>query len=245
MLKKYMLPAFLVLALLPACNPQLSPEEVITKAIDAINELQTYRFEMTSTITMDRETSQGSIQGEFVFPDRLHMTTVSDGGTEEGIRIGQTEYIRWSVSDDWEVSEWRTAISSVRNNLALSTVEMLDSLVGMVKLPDEINDVVSCFHYKGIIDTKAEMEEQIANLDSTEPYYEERVQAIEQQPRSEQIVEFWVGKEDYLLRQMDIQMVYTEDEGRDTEREVSISANYSIRFYDFNHPITIEPPVVE
>ena len=99
MIKKYVLLAFILLALLAGCGPRLSPGEMIARAVDAINELQTYRFEMTSTITQDGETSQGNMQGEFVSPDRLHLITISDDGTEEGIRIGQTEYWRGPDSD--------------------------------------------------------------------------------------------------------------------------------------------------
>jgi len=249
MLKKYMLPVVLMLALLAGCScSRPSPEEIITRAIDAINGLQTYRFEMTSTVTMDGETSHGgNVQGEFVSPDRIHITIVSDDGTEEGIRIGETEYGRRSDSDSWEVREWSAAMFSFRNNLALDTVEILDSLVGLVELRDEKIDGVSCFHYRGSIDTAAQVEERITNLDPTLPSYEEIVQAFEQQLQSEQIVEFWVGKEDYLLRRVETQyeMVYTEDEGEDTEREEQVIATYSVRLYDFNQPITIEPPTVE
>ena len=56
-----------------------------------------------------------------------------------------------------------------------------------------------------------------------------------------------MGKEDYLLRQMEVyqDMVYTEDVGEDTEREVSMYATYSYRFFDFNQPIQIEPPIAD
>lgn len=248
MIKKYMLPALLLLAALTGCGCSgPSPEEVIARAVDAIQEVQTYRFEMTSTMTMEGETNHGNMQGDFVSPDRLHMITTSDGDTAEGIRIGQMEYHRQSESDDWEVREWPPTMASTRNNFALSTIEILDSLVGLVKLRDEKIDGVSCFHYRGSIDVEAQVEEQIANLDPAQPGYEEMVRSIEQQLQSENDVEFWVGKEDYLLRRFDThyEMVYTEDEGEDTEREVSVSATYSLRFYDFNRPITIEPPVVE
>jgi len=244
MIKRYILSVLLSLSLLVACGPKPSPEEVISRTVDAVSELQTYRYQMTSAMILDGEASQAHMQGEFVSPDRLHVTIVNDDRTEEGIRIGQTEYIWQSYTDSWEMRDWSAAMYSLRNNMALSTVEMLDSLVGLVKLPDEKIDGVSCFHYRGSIDVEAQVKDRIANLDPTLPGYEEIVQAMAQQPRSEQNVEFWVGKEDYLLRQIDTQadMVYTDDEGKDTEREVSISATYSLRFYDFNQPIQIEHP---
>jgi hypothetical protein len=251
MIKKNMLPALLLLSLLAGCGgSQPSPEEVIALSIDAINELQTYRYEMAGTITQDGETSHGSMQGEFVSPDRLHVITVSDGETSEGIRIGQTQYARRSDSDDWEVSEWSAAMvamASPHSNFALVTVEILDTLVGLVELPDEKIDGVSCFHYRGNIDMEAQLEEQIANLDPTQPGYEEQLRFYEQLIQSEHNVEFWIGKEDYLLRRMDTQqdVTYTDDIGKDTESEVDIHVAYSCRFYDFNQSITIEPPVTE
>jgi hypothetical protein len=250
MIKKYMLLTFISLALLAGCGgPRPGPEEVIAKAIDSINEVQTYRFEMTATITQDGETSHVNMQGEFVSPDRLHMTTISDDGTEEGIRIGQTQYWRDPESDSWEVRQWpfTMAWAAIRDNLALVTVEILDSLVGLVEIRNEKIDGVSCFHYRGNIDMEAQLEEQISNLDPMQPGYEEQLRFYEQLIQSEHNVEFWVGKEDYLLRQLDTQqdVIYTVDWGEDTEREVSMYVTYSYRFYDFNQPIQIEPPVVE
>ncbi len=248
MIQKYMAPTLLLLALLTGCSCSgPSPEEVISRAIDAINELQTYRFEMTGMMTQDGETSHASMQGEFVLPDRLYMITVSDDDTGEGIRIGTTEYVRQSDSDSWEVREWPFTMAWARNNWALSTVEILDTLVGLVKQSDEKIDGVSCFHYRGNIDMEAQLEEQIANLDPTQPGYEEQLRFYEQLIQSEHNAEFWVGKEDYLLRRLDTQqdVVYTEDWGEDTEREERVTATYSYRFLDFNQPIQIEAPVVE
>ena len=95
MLKKYILIVLLVLSLLIGCSgPRPGPEEVIAKAIEAINELQTYRFESTNTATMGEITVHGNLQGEFVSPDRLHLIIITDGETEEGIRIGKKRHSR-------------------------------------------------------------------------------------------------------------------------------------------------------
>jgi hypothetical protein len=251
MLKKCILAVLLLLSLLAGCGgPRPSPEEVIARAIDAIDELQTYRFELTGTTTIDGETQQASMQGEFVSPDRQHLIIVSDDGTEEGIRIGTTEYVRQSDGDSWEMRDWSAtmvAMSSPRNNTALVTVEILDTLVGLVKLPDEKIDGVSCFRYRGNIDMEAQLEEQITNLDPAQPGYEEQLRFYEQLIQSEHNVEFWVGKGDYLLRRLDTQqdVTYTEDWGEDTESQIHITSITTCRLFDFNEPITIEPPVID
>jgi hypothetical protein len=246
MMKKYVLPVTILLALLSGCGSGLTPEEVIDRAINAIDELQTYRFEMTGTMTMEGKTSHDSMQGEFVSPDRLHVTTTSDEETEEGISIGQTQY-QLSHNGEWEMHEWSAALSSVSINWAATVAELLDTLVELVELGDEKIDGVSCFHYRGNIDIEAQLEEQIANLDSTLPGYEEQLRLYEQLIQSEHHVEFWVGKGDYLLRRLDTQhdVIYTEYWGEDTENEKHINSTYSLRFYDFNQPIQIEPPVID
>ena len=57
---------------------------------------------------------------------------------------------------------------------------MLDSLVELVELRDEKIDGVSCFHYRGNIDIEAQVEEQITNLDPSQPFYEEQLMFLEQ-----------------------------------------------------------------
>lgn len=250
MIKIYMLLVFLLVAPLAGCGgPRPSPEEVIAGATDAANELQTYRFEMTGTTTQDGETNYFNMQGEFVSPDRLHVVMTSDGDTQESIIIGQQAYRRAPDSDRWEVDESSAAIALATGTTRwlASTVEILDSLIGVVELRDEKIGGVSCFHYRGSVDMESRVQEQIANLDPTLPDYEEMGRYIEQQCQWEQDFEFWISKEDYLLRQVDMQyeMVYTEDVGEDTEWEERYTANYTLRFFDFNQPITIEPPVTE
>jgi hypothetical protein len=136
---------------------------------------------------------------------------------------------------------------SIRPNWAVAVAKLLDSLIELDELRGETIDGVSCFHYRGKIDVEAMVAEQIANLDPTLPGYEEQLRLYEQLIQSEQNVEFWVGKDDYLLRQIEVyqDITYTEDVGEDTEREARITGTYSFRLYDFNQPIEIEPPIVE
>jgi len=250
MIKTYILLILLLVAPLVGCGgSRPSPEEVIAGAIDAINEVETYRFEMTVTVTQDGETNYGNMQGEHASPDRLHVIMTSDGDTQESIIIGENIYHRGFGSNSWEVGQSlaETAWATGLTRFLASTVEMLDTLVGVVELRDEKIDGVTCFHYRGSVDIEAQLEEQIANLDPTSPVYEDMLRYIEQQRQWQQVIEFWIGKKDHLLRQVDMQyeMVYTEDTGEDNEREERITATYTLRFFDFNQPIQIEPPIVD
>lgn len=77
-----------------------------------------------------------------------------------------------------------------------------------------------------------------ATLDSTDPGYEEIVKSIEEQAAAtEAMVEVWIGKDDYLIRQVKHNgQVFASDGGVYTFR-------YTEEYYDFNEPIEIEPPI--
>ena len=238
--------ALLISTLLIGCGgSRPDPEEVITKAQVAIKEVQTYRSEMVYISTENGQTTRSSAQMEFVSPDRMHVIPVNGNGTGESIRIGNTEY-RWeSDSQNWQVHQWPE--SSNFTNPAVRWVEGLDSLVGLVEMADEKIDGVDCLHYKGIIDMKARSEEERAKLDPSQPGYEERMRALELYDRCQFQCEFWVGKEDFLLRQLKQhqEVVFIKYAGEDTEREERHSTTATYRFFDFNKPIQIEPPPAE
>ena len=238
--------AFLLLTLLIGCTVSgPTPEEVISKAQAAIEEVQTYRLEMMGIHTENGETTQSNARIEFVSPDRLHTTTVNNDGTAETIRIGQIEYRFETFDNNWHVRQWPESFPFT--NFAAGMVEMLGSLVGLVEMTDEEVDGVDCFHYKGSIDMKAKGEEEKAKLDPSQPDYEERMMALEAYDRWQLQSEFWVGKGDYLLRQLKQHQegVFIKDAGEDTEREERQSITFTFRFYDFNTPITIEAPLAE
>jgi hypothetical protein len=238
--------AFLLFTPLIGCGSSSpDPEELITKAQLAIKEVETYRLEMMVIHTENGETTQSNGQFEFVSPDRMHTTTVNADDTTESIRIGQIEYRLDTFSSNWQVRQWPESFPFT--NMAAGMVEMLGSLVGIVEMTDEEIDGVDCFHYKGNIDMKAKGEEEKAKLDPSQPDYEERMRALEMYDLWQTHCEFWLGKGDYLLRQLkqDQEVIFIRDAGEDTEREERQSITVTFRFYDFNTPITIEAPLAE
>jgi hypothetical protein len=64
---------------------------------------------------------------------------------------------------------------------------------------------------------------------------------LELMRRGSMEVELWVGKEDYLIRQMRLVDHMPEWEAG-TADERWIRQSTVMRFYDFNEPISIEPP---
>ena len=224
------------------------PEEVISKAQEAIKEVQSYRVESTSISTDERGTTESSDMAEFVTPDRMHVLPVivpDNVDAVESIRIGNTEYRREPDTNRWQVHQWPESISSI--NFAVTLTESLTSLVGLENLPDEKVDGVDCFHYTGYVDTKAMAEERKAKLDPSQRGYEGQLESIKAFENMQYDYEFWIGKEDFLLRQlkMHMEVSYTRNEGEENEKEEYQNILNTYRFYDFNAPITIEAPLTE
>jgi len=221
------------------------PEELISGAIEAIKEVETYRFDMIVVHTENGETTQSNVLFEFASPDRLHSTQVNEYEILESIVIGQKYYHFDTFDNKWHVRQWPGEVSS--SNMAAGMVEMLDSLVGLKKMKDEEVDGSDCFHYKGSVDMKAKGEEEKAKLDPSEPYYEEQLQILEMYDKWQYDVEFWVDKETYLIRQLKQyqEVTFVRDAGEDDEGEEHQTVTATQRFYDFDAPITIEPPPAE
>ncbi|GAI07899.1 unnamed protein product, partial [marine sediment metagenome] len=112
------------------------------------------------------------------------------------------------------------------------TLEIIDSLTDLEKLPDEKIEGVDCIHYRGVVDVDRVIEEQKAKLDPRQPHYEEMLKGLEDMRNMKTEVELWIGREDYLIRQLK----------QDMEVPLEGTSRVTVKYYDFNEPITIEPP---
>jgi hypothetical protein len=224
------------------------PEEVISKAQEAIKEVQSYRVDSTSISTNEHRTTQSSNTAEFVAPDRTHVFPAAAPDsvhTVESIRIGNIEYRKEPDSSNWQVRQWPGSISAT--NFVVDLTESLSSLVGLENLPDEKVDGLDCFHYIGHVDTKAIAQERKTELDPSQPGYEGELETTKRFENMQYGYEFWIGKEDFLLRQLKthLEVSYTRNEGEENEREEYQNNLNTYRFYDFDAPITIEAPSAE
>jgi len=228
----------LVTVLLGGCAASRpSPEAVIDRAISAIEEVQTYRVDWTTVSPEGEGTITSNMVIEFVSPDRLHLLPQNELDVSESIMVGRTQYYRGADSAEWQLQQ--LSESAVTYNPAVIMVEGLESLVDLTELSDEEIDGFDCFHYRGRVDMEAIAGEQIAKLDPSEPGYEAQKMTLEQVRQSttdrELWTEFWIGKSDYLLRQLQ------HGAGDDTKAEHA-NVRFTSRFFDFNAPIEIEPP---
>ena len=220
-------------------------EDVITQSETASNQLNSYSVEMTVIFTENGQENHSRIHMEFVSPDSLHTVTEGDTGVSESIIIGRTEYLLNEGSDGWQIRQWPETYPL--HNVIVATVESLGSLIELVDMADEEIDGVECYHYKGNVDWEAKIEEQKAGLDPSQPDYEEQLEAIEQLGRWESYSEFWIGKNDYFVRQLKQHQegIFIRDAGEETEKEEHYSTTATYRFYDFNKSINIESPIDE
>lgn len=222
--------AVIVLAILLVTQPWgVNPQSVMAKAYAATSNLQSYRMTSTLVSIFEGETSEQSSEWEFVFPDRYHGRITLDSETYEFIIIGDKQYVRApdNTSGKLSIGVWSAFTPSKEY-----TLEILDSLTGLQKLPDEKIEGTDCFHYRGRVDIDRMVNEWKAELDPAQPGYEERLEALEQLRNMKTEVELWIGKDDFLIRQMKSIM----------ESLVHGNAVVLVKFYDFNEPIEIEPP---
>lgn len=208
----------------------------MAEAYAATEGLQSYRMTSSATITFEGKTIEQTFELEFAAPDHYHGKMTLDGETHEFIIIGDKQYTRESGS----ARSGNLYVISLSNSILSKedTLELLDTLTDLEKLPDEEVDGVDCLHYRGRVDIDRMVDEWKAELDPAQPEYEEMLEAMERQRQMKTEVELWIGKDDYLIRQMKHDMqVPSEDAGQwDTSSSI-------VRYYDFNEPIQIEPPV--
>ncbi|MBN2239247.1 MAG: hypothetical protein JW712_05700 [Dehalococcoidales bacterium] len=218
------------------CTPELSPEEVIKKSLEVMNNLSSYRMELTGRQTENDETQEMQAFMEYIAPDRLHIDQ-SSPGKNESIVIGRTQYTLSEFSGYWNVREWPE--NTFNANYVDGFSELMTTLEEIEVHEVDAVDGAECFHYLAPVDMKARAEEQRKEIDTSDPNYEARIAALDMLPQWDMTVELWIDKEDYFLRQFrQEQEVTTLDD--DVAVHQKISAVF--RVYDFDGDFTIEPP---
>ena len=134
----------------------------------------------------------------------------------------ESEAENWDVP--WGVRDWENTISSNRGYSGI--LGRLTDLEDTKELDDERINGVDCYHYIGKNKVDESVTEQFPSLE-----YE----------RND--TEFWIGKDDFFLRQCKVYMeiaVNNEDTG-----EIFPYSVATFTFSRFNDPIEIEGPELE
>jgi hypothetical protein len=213
-----------------------NPAGVIAKAYSATEGLLSYRATISGASAGD---GLDSII-EFVFPDRLHAIITSGEETDEFIVVGDKQYVKSGDMSRNTIIAFSNSATSMLSKEA--TLKILDSLTDLQRLPDEKIEGVNSFHYKGRFDTEKMIEKEKARLAGMQSRmapddYQEMMKGLENSLNVKTEVELWIGKDDSLIRQI-IQVTQAPD----SEGQLHTSS-MTFRYYNFNQPITIEPPL--
>jgi outer membrane lipoprotein-sorting protein len=216
----------LVIALVQPWN--VSPQSVIAKAYSATEGLLSYRMSSTFTSTSEGETFEQTSEWEFAAPDRWHHIFTMDGREYEIISVGDSIYINDPADARLTVESWSPTVPSKEE-----TLEVLASLTDLKKLPDELIEDTDCLHYSGKVDMEKRIGEIKSRLDPNDAGYEDALKQVEEIQNISTIIELWIGKEDYLIRKWQ----------QESRLAGVVKENSTRIYYDFNQPITIEPPL--
>ncbi len=174
------------------------------------------------------------IEGDYVEPDNLHMSMVIEMNGEklpgiEVVKISEDVYVKnpetqqWMRGEDVEEYEQYQGLEE----FALNSIEYILAFEGTDMLGDEDINGIPCYHVKGIISP-----EKIP--DSTKELLSTDTESF--------IAELWIGKGDYLVHQMMLE-IEMEDAYDDPEMTIPAgSFTLTYQFSRFNEPISIEAP---
>jgi len=245
---KYLIIAAIVSLLVPVvgCSERLNLREVTTNAITATCEAQSYRASAVQTYTVDDKIEESTFESEFVAPDCSHQKTSGDGKWYETIFIGDKSYIRGSDMPKWcespcqydDPSTGATVTAQATSIPLEKELEPLNWQVDLEPLPDEVIDGANCWHYRG----KVDMDSYVDMLQKTTKSENGQIpEHLEEMRRWIRNFELWVEKDSYLIRQLKSEERFTWV-NPDTGEESLFTGSTTKQFYDFNKPISIEPP---
>jgi len=207
----------LLMTLVVGCGTEVPPREIVSKACDATSKVESYRVTVSTISTLEEQTSETFSETEFVRPDRWHAKITTDGSWREFINIEERQYSRDSDRMQSRLCNMplQGEDGATSTGWCAAYVEEVfqhpDSLVDVEELSGEEIAGVECFRYRGKVEVSTEWRTD---------------------------VERWIGKDDFLIRQIKSDM---ESTSRPAEEKWMTSS--LAKYYDFNQPIEIEPPV--
>jgi hypothetical protein len=212
------------------------PQIIIANVYAVTEGLTSYRVNNSIVYTYQGVTTEQFLEWEYMSPDRQHGKLTVEDGTIEFIIIGDKQYI-WGMDNSTGSLQLLTAsFGSIHSKD--DTLQLLDLLNQIEKLPDETISGVDCLHLQGEVDMERQAEKVKAALGSANLKYNEIVQFINEQLISgKEVVEIWIGKDDYIIRQIERSgQVFINGEYQDTYSSI-------VNYFDFDKPIVIEPPL--
>jgi hypothetical protein len=232
-------PVIAVLIVLLIAQPWGSfttPGKIIVRAHTAMESLTSYRLSITRIDDPEGVTS--IFEAEFTAPDRYRLKQSVNGEEQEIIVLGDEQYYR---SDTFAYLKPQARLYSMMLTRE-AALEWLDMLADIRELPEETLNGASCLHYLGAYDYAKDIRQQqderinIGLPPLSVKELEQRVKEYRSKS-GERNIEVWIGKDDYLLRQIKMDTQRTSETGK------IVSSRGTYRFFDFNQTITIEDPL--
>jgi hypothetical protein len=220
----------LVLAIVQPWSGPLSPDEVLAQASSIQAEIQSYRMKYS-----DEEAKGGMVsvaEAAYALPASYRLTLSVGDWVREYITVGETRYekeIGTPVNLKGQVIFFSTYTPGIE-----ATISILEQLADIEVLPDEELDGVVCYHLKGRYDTLSieDMLTDIKSRLSDEEFKKLKEKLVMEQETT--TVEYLISKDDFIIRK--VQYITSK-------QETGIVHTQTMKFFDFNQPITIEPPL--
>ncbi len=214
----------------PAPAPSASVQDILDRSAEAMKALASFHFQMDAHMNVSAQGVTLDIPlnstGDFQAPDRSRATTSMTifgfAIQTETVSIGNTTYVKDPESGDWTVSEGPGMLfSQPEEFLEAGPANVQDlTYVGQETLGD-----VAVHHLRG----------------KPAPQAFEGV-------TGEMVVDFWIGVEDSLVRQIsaqgELQIEGLTEELGAAGGEATANVNMTMALSDFNKPVTIEAPEV-
>ena len=198
-------------------------DEVLADAVAAVDTMQTFHFRLehengASRIPLDLDLV--TAEGNVVVPDRLWARLEAKAGRQtvrvEVIGVGDEGWITNPFNRQWQPLPSGTTIKDVFDP-AQGVKVVADSLMDPQVTGEEEVDGVPSYVLEGTVES--DVLEAAAPI--AEPGFTIRVRA-------------WVGKDDSLMRRIDLEGPIAADEPPDIVRKLHISR--------YNEPVTVTPP---
>ena len=215
----------------------------IAEAEAATAALRSYRAVESVTITKYGDTFEKATQVEVSAPDRFRVkATEKDGRVVEFIGIGDEQYVRGAGKEYAYVHDVAAKVGGfldmvigpnrvydlggLASNKSVA-LEIVGSLLDLEQLPDEMIDGISTLRYRGKMDWgKIGWETKKKRGDPDSPSY----------------AELWIDKDEYTIRQAKV-VIHILVEDPEYQEATRIGFTAVVKYFDFNEPIEIRPPV--
>ena len=223
-----------LLVLVVACTSGASPPDGLLWAITKTSEVQSYRSTGTTTTYADTDTFQSSWESAVAAPDRYRVKTIINTDWREFINIGNTSYVLYAESPQWQVCLEGTC--GCVHTPIYKSLHPLHYMVDVEVLQeDEINGV-NCSHYQGRVDMTSFIKEQESIIGGM-------TTQLEEMRRWEICAELWIDSDDYIRNmKTEVRYPYTDPTSGNERWSTKLA---TMCFFDFDEAISVEPPEIE